>query len=146
LGHAVIGRALPVTGIGQNIARPHRTPAAERWLEYGRVARNRKLLEGFARRTREGVEGVGLAIVAQDIIEKCPEGSVAEFDSRIGHELDELLEIMLGGDRDTGLIEKFKDAGLFPGLNDASFERFIQGEKARLQRLALRDVGDRASK
>src|ERR1044072_9531769 len=52
-GHAMIGRALSVSAIGQDVVRTHRSTAAECSLEDSRISRHRKLRERFERRARK---------------------------------------------------------------------------------------------
>ena len=104
LGHAMVGCAFAVARIAQNVVGADRAATSEGRFEYGRVAGHRKLLEGAARCTRERVERIGFAALLDDIVEEGAEGSVAQLYSRICHQLNEPLEIVLGRHRNASTI------------------------------------------
>ena len=143
-GHAMIGRALAIARIAQNIVGAHRPAAAERRFEDRGVARHRKFLEGAARRARERVERVGFAAFLDDVVEEGAELRVAQLDAGIGDQLNQPFKIMFGRDRDAGTVEHLERARFFPHLADPGFERFVEREQPRFQRLALGDVEERA--
>ena len=145
-GHAVIWRALPVSGVRQDVIRPDRPATAKSRFENGRIARHGKLLESAARRARERIERVGFAVCLDDIVKKCPELRMAQLDAGVSHHLDQSFKVKLGGDGDAGAIEHFQCARFLPHLCHTRFERFVERQKARFQRLAVGDLEDRATK
>lgn len=120
--HPVIGGVLAVTRIGEDVIRSYRAGSLERRVEDSRVARHGEFLERGARGTGQGVERVSLAVVTQHIVEKGPERCVSEIDAGIGHQLDELFQIALGGDRDSYFVEDLKRMRFLAKLGELSFQ------------------------
>ena len=143
LGHAMVRRAFPISGIGENVVGSHRPATPESGFEDRRVAWHRELFKCRAWRTRKRVERIGFPGVPYDVVEKRAELRVTELDPCVGDHLHQLFKVQLCSDRHSGPVEQFQSAGLLPDLNDARFQRFIGRKEAGFERLSLRDFEER---
>jgi hypothetical protein len=110
--HAVVRRHGAVPWILGDVVAPHDRVAVERRREDRRVARHRELGERLAGNARDGVERVGLAGVVDEVVEEGAELRTRELGASVGHGLDGLLEIQLGGERVADLVQPLDDTRL----------------------------------
>ena len=99
LGHAVVGRAVAVAGVGEDVVEADDALALEGGREDLRVARHREALERAAVDAGQRVEHVRLAGVGDHVVEEGAELRRGELAGGVGGELDDLLQVQTPGDR-----------------------------------------------
>ena len=99
LGHAVVGRAVAVARVREDVVEPDDPLAVERGGEDVRVARHREALERAAVHARERVEHVRLAGVGDHVVEEGAELRGGELARGVGGELDDLVQLQPARDR-----------------------------------------------
>ena len=129
LRHAVVRRHRAVARVLQDVVAADRRLAAKRRAEQRRRARLPELLERLARRARQRVEQERVAAVVGRVVEERAELGAAQLRRRIGHRLDDRLQVELRRERLAGLVQQLEDARLLA--------------QRRFGPLARRDVLDR---
>jgi hypothetical protein len=114
--HAVVGRVLPVPGVGGHVGEPDDPLAPERGLEDRRVPGHRELGERVGRRAGQAVEDVGLPRLAVDVVEEGAEVRLDEVGGGIGHQLDDLVQVEFGHQRRADARERLRHPGLEPEI------------------------------
>ena len=109
-------------------------------LEDRRIARHRKFGERLTRRSGKRVQCVGLAVVADHVIEECTELRPAQLDSRVGNLLHQALQVEFGADRNACAVEHFQGARFLAQLGNPGFQGFVHRQEPRLKLLAFVDV------
>ena len=79
----------------------------------GGRARQADLLERLARRARERIELVAIAVVAGGVVEEGAEPGAADGRGRVGHRLQHVLELELTGEQRAGRVEDLERPRLF---------------------------------
>src|SRR4029079_1159570 len=123
--HSMIWRTLPVSRVCKDIRGPDSTQSTKCRVKHSRVTRHRKAGEGIPRSTRERVQHVGFAILANHIIEERTEFSSAKLPTRGRHCLNQPLKIKLASDSNSGSVENLKRARLLTQVLNPCFERLV---------------------
>ena len=133
LGHALVRRVVAIPRLGGDVVAADDAGALEGRLEHRRVARHRELRERLARDAGDGVKGVSLAFVVDDVVEESAERGGRQFCRRIGHRLDDGRPIERTGDDGADGVQRLGDAGrLLQQLHalelDAPQQRDVAGD------------------
>ena len=89
--HSTVRLHLAVARVCKNIGRSGPGRYLETWARTPACSGHRKLGECFLRRARKRVEGIGFAVLSDDVVEEGTELRSAEFDAGIGDNLDQAL-------------------------------------------------------
>src|SRR4029079_18381347 len=96
---------LAVAWILQYVVRTYDTRALEGWSEYGSVARHWKLVEVCPRDAGERVERVAFAALIDNVVKEGSELRADEFGACVGNNLDDLIDIKLGGNGGASAVQ-----------------------------------------
>src|SRR3977135_3952502 len=107
-GHALTRRVVPVSRILSDVVGPDNALAVEGWGKQRSLPRQGKFREGFHRRARQRVEHVALSTLGRYIVEKCAKLRAAQFDTRIGDNLHQAMQVILKSKGRTDAIENRK--------------------------------------
>ena len=105
LRHAAVRRVLAVAWIQGDVIGAYDPFTSEGGPENSSVARHRKLGECLARHTGDRIEGISLALLVDDIVEKRPERGARKFGGGIGNHLNRALQIEFCGNCRADLVE-----------------------------------------
>ena len=125
--HPVVRRIAAEARVDRDIVEPDDRRAFEGRAEDVCRARHRKAREFRPRNARDRVEGVLVAVTPDDVVEERPELSADDFRRLVGHDLDDLVEIVLARDRLRNPIQGLDDALLTLELGKACFETLRRG-------------------
>ena len=106
--HTEVGPAFAIARIGANIVATNDAGTPKSRLEDCGVARQAEASKGLARRTRERIEQVPLALVVGHVVEEGSKLRAAEFGGDVRHSLDDALQVEVGGNRLGETIERFQ--------------------------------------
>ncbi len=112
LGHAVPRRVVAVARIERDVVGAHHALAGEGGCEDRGIARHGKALERRARHAGQRVEHIALARLVQHIVEEGAELGAGQRHAGVGHGLDDLFEVEVGGDCGPGLVDDLERGGL----------------------------------
>src|SRR5436853_5985283 len=98
--HSPIWLHVSIARIRKNVWRADGAGTAKGWLKHLRVARHWKRRKSFSRRAGKRVKCIGFAILSVDVVKERTELSSAQFNSSIGNDLDQALQIKLSSNRD----------------------------------------------
>jgi hypothetical protein len=110
--HAVVRPHLAIARVAHDVVAAHRGAAVEGRSEHRRGARLAEVFEGFARRTGQGVQQVGVAILVFAVVEEGAEFGADQLGRGVGDLLHQHLEVEGRSQRVAGLAHQ----GQYPRL------------------------------
>src|SRR5262245_46677729 len=140
LRHAEVRAAFAIAWVGANIVGANDAATPKGGLEEFGVARQTQASKRLARRTRERIEQVALALAVGDVVEEGAELRSAQFGGDVRYRLDDALQIEIGGNGLGQTIERLEPTrliaerviGMLAGGDIDVLHQFIQDVDERI--------------